>query len=83
MTIEKMESKTRKRGIITVRQECHYFAKTYTNESLYSIGAGIGKVDHGTVLNSIKRINNFIDTDKSFKREIKDIDGILKYKLLK
>ena len=41
---------------------------------LKQIGREIGGKDHATVLHSIKAINNLIDTDRSFRQLIDEID---------
>ena len=51
-----------------------FFAKSYTKNSLATIGAQIGGKDHATVLHACKTVNNLIETDKRFKRYITDIE---------
>ena len=69
---------TGKREIVEPRQIAHYFSKIHTKGSLVSIGNIIGKKDHATVLNSIKAINNFIDTDKKFTKKLNEIEKMIK-----
>lgn len=60
--------KTRKREIIFYRQLIQHFCYIYkTNESLAFIGQQTGNVDHATILNSNRRINDYRDTDKNFR----------------
>ena len=50
--------------IVSARQMCHKLAKELTKLSLNMIGQQIGSRAHDNVLNSIKSINNRIDTEK-------------------
>lgn len=73
ITIEAIQSKTRKRDIVQARQMVMYFAKKYTKNSLSTIGEQIGKRDHATVLHACKTIDNLAETDKNFRGYIEDI----------
>ncbi len=77
VTKEAVQSKTRKRDVVQVRQITMYLSKQYTNTSLVSIGSKIGKRDHSTVLHACKTVNDLIDTDRNFKSNIKDIESKL------
>lgn len=78
---EILNSKTRKREIVQLRQICHYFANEYLKYPSGRIGKEIGNKDHATVLYSIKTINNLIETDKYFASDIESIDNIIKSNL--
>lgn len=71
--LELMNSETRRREIVQVRQIAMFFAKGETGKSLESIGNKIGGKDHGTVLHAIKTVKNLIETDKKFKNQIIEI----------
>ena len=66
-------STSRKRNIIEPKQVTHSLCKELTKERLANIGFNVGMVDHATVLNSIKRIKNYCETDKIFKIKIENI----------
>lgn len=74
MPVELMKSKTRKREIVQARQIAMYFSKKLTKSSLASIGMQCGGKDHATVLHACKTVNNLIDTDKTFRKFINDLD---------
>lgn len=74
MPVELMKSKTRKREIVQARQIAMYFSKKLTKSSLASIGMQCGGKDHATVLHACKTVNNLIDTDKTFRKYINDLD---------
>lgn len=75
---EMLQSKTRKREIVQARQIAMYFSKSLTKSSLATIGAHIGGKDHATVLHACKTVNNLIETDKSFRLQIDEIEKKLK-----
>lgn len=70
---EMIEVKTRKREVVQARQVCHFFYKSFTDKSLASIGALVGSKDHATVLHSVKTVNNLIDTDVRFRKQIEEL----------
>jgi chromosomal replication initiator protein len=73
-----IRSKTRKREIVQARQVAMYFSKSLTKSSLATIGSQIGGKDHATVLHACKTVNNLIETDKSFRIQIDEIEKKLK-----
>ena len=73
MSVETLQSKTRKRHIVQARQLAMFFAKKMTKSSLASIGSQIGKRDHATVLHACKTVNNLTETDRDFKKYVEDL----------
>lgn len=67
ITIEQIESKSRKHEITLARQMSIYLTKQLTELSLKTIGANFGGRDHSTVLHSCQAIENYLITDKSIK----------------
>jgi len=67
-------TKSRKREIVQARQIAMYFSKNYTNYSLSAIGEIVGKKEHGTVLHACKQITNLLETNKSLKKQIQEIE---------
>ncbi|MBE0638795.1 MAG: chromosomal replication initiator protein DnaA [Bacteroidales bacterium] len=78
LTIEEMNSKTRKRNIVQARQLAMYFAKEHTKASLTTIGLHCGNKDHATVLHSCRTVKNLVETDKDFKIYVDDLDRMIK-----
>jgi chromosomal replication initiator protein len=76
--VDMMNSKTRKREIVQARQLSMYFSKKLTNSSLSTIGMHCGKKDHATVLHACRAISNLIDTDKTFRIQVEDIEKKIK-----
>lgn len=76
---EQMQNNTRKRETVQARQVAMYFCKNFTKSSLASIGSQIGGKDHATVLHAYKTVNNLLETDKNFKRQIEEIEKKLKF----
>ncbi len=76
--LEKLKSKSRKRDTVQVRQLAMYFSKLYTKSSLAVIGNKCGNKDHATVLHACKTVRNLLDTDKSFKKYVDELENIIK-----
>ena len=74
LNIELLKSKTRKREVVQARQIAMFFSKKLTKSSLANIGAHCGGKDHATVLHACKTVNNLMDTDKTFRGYIADLD---------
>jgi len=75
---EHLLSKTRKREIVQARQIAMYLSRNLTKTSLASIGAQIGGKDHATVLHAYNTVCDLMDTDRSFRQYVVDIEKILK-----
>lgn len=68
-------SSKRSQEIVMARQVAIYFCRKYMERySLQQIGACFGGRDHSTVLNAIKKINGFMESDPSIKVTIETID---------
>lgn len=65
-----LDTKTRKREIVTARQIAMYFSKQYTTASLAVIGREIGGKDHATVLHACKTIADLSDTERLFRGKL-------------
>ena len=74
ISIEQMKDKARKKEIVIARQVAMYFSKDFTNNSLKSIGFHFGGRDHSTVIHAVQSVNDMIDTDSIFKKNIKEIN---------
>ncbi|MCD4773289.1 MAG: chromosomal replication initiator protein DnaA [Bacteroidales bacterium] len=78
ITLDMINSKTRKREIVQARQIAMFFSKRHTKSSLATIGLHCGNKDHATVLHACKTINNLIDTDKQFKIYVEELEKKIK-----
>jgi hypothetical protein len=81
ISVEDMLKKTRKREIVTARQEAMSLARKHTCLSLVKIGEMIGNKDHATVLHAEKVISNLLETDKLFKHKYDSLDRSISLKL--
>lgn len=79
ISLEMINSKTRKREIVQARQLAMYFSKKHTKNSLASIGIACGNKDHATVLHACRTVNNLLETDRQFKTHVEEIDKKLKF----
>lgn len=68
-----IRSKKRSQDIATARQIVMYLCRQHTVLSLQTIGDAVGGKDHATVMNGIKRVENRIKEDSSFKTLIETI----------
>lgn len=67
LTLEQVESKSRKHEITLARQMAMYLSKKMTPNSLKTIGSYFGNRDHSTVLHSCQAIENYLVTDNTVK----------------
>ena len=74
ISIEDMKDKARKKEIVIARQVAMYFSKDFTNNSLKSFGFHFGGRDHSTVIHAVQSVNDMIDTDSIFRKNIKEIN---------
>lgn len=70
---EKLLQKTRKREIVQARQITMYLAKTFTKNSLKTIGEHFGGRDHTTVIHSCQTVKDLMDTDAMFKESVLEL----------
>lgn len=73
-----IHSKSRKREIVQARQITMFLSKKYTDCSLSHIGKIVGKKDHATVLHACKTIKDQMETDKTFRSSVEEIENLLK-----
>lgn len=73
VSYDKLLQKTRKREIVQARQITMYLAKTFTKNSLKTIGEHFGGRDHTTVIHSCQTVKDLMDTDSSFKESVMEL----------
>lgn len=71
--LELIQGKTRKRKVVVARQTSMYLAKQFTDLSLKAIGSAFGGRDHSTVIYSIKTVEQLMDTDSQYEKEVQSI----------
>ena len=74
ITTDQFLSKTRKREIVQARQIAMYLSRNLTKTSLSSIGTQLGGKDHATVLHACNTVCDLMDTDRSFRGYVADIE---------
>ncbi len=72
-----INTRSRKREVVQVRQVAMYLAKKYLDMSTSKIGLHVGNRDHATVLHACKTITNLAETDKQFRIELNEIENSL------
>lgn len=70
---DKLLQKTRKREIVQARQITMFLAKSFTKNSLKTIGEHFGGRDHTTVIHSCQTVKDLMDTDNSFKDSVLEL----------
>lgn len=70
---EKLQQKTRKREIVQARQITMFLAKSFTKNSLKTIGEHFGGRDHTTVIHSCQTVKDLMDTDTLFKENVAEL----------
>jgi chromosomal replication initiator protein len=73
VSYDKLLQKTRKREIVQARQITMYLAKTFTKNSLKTIGEHFGGRDHTTVIHSCQTVKDLMDTDSLFKESVMEL----------
>lgn len=74
ISIDLLNSKTRRREIVQARQLAMHFAKKHTKSSLATIGLHCGNRDHATVLHACRTVKNLIEIDKKFRTYAEEIE---------
>ena len=77
LDFERFNSTERTREIAQARQIAMYLSKQHTKAPLTAIGAAIGGRNHATVLHSCKAVSNLMETDKSFRRQVEEIEKLV------
>ncbi|MFB3886195.1 MAG: chromosomal replication initiator protein DnaA [Thermodesulfobacteriota bacterium] len=73
--IADLKVKRKYKGYLIPRQVAMYFSRKLTNASLLEIGEKFGGKDHSTVLHSIKKVEERISQEPSFKEMLEDLRG--------
>ncbi|MBE7028972.1 MAG: chromosomal replication initiator protein DnaA [Clostridia bacterium] len=68
-----IKSRTRKEDILIINQIIMYVMKSVLDVSLSKIGEKMGGRSHSTVLSSLTKIEEKIESDEKFKNEIEEI----------
>jgi chromosomal replication initiator protein len=78
ISVELLESKTRKHEVVVPRQVAMYLAKQLTSLSLKSIGLHFGGRDHTTVLHSIQTVEGYLVTDPTIAQAVEQLKRTLR-----
>ncbi len=73
-SLQDLRSQGRDKKLSLVRQLAMYLMKKLTNKSLHEIGLFLGRKDHTTVLHAINKIENYLQNDVTFNKEIKRLE---------
>ena len=78
MKISDLKMKRKNKGFVVPRQIAMYLCRKLTNASLLEIGDKFGGKDHSTVLHSIKKVEEKMSMEPSFKELIDKLQGRIK-----
>jgi len=71
-------SKRRTKDLTVPRQVAMYLIKTVLDTSLVQIGLVFGGRDHSTVIHSIRKVEQDMEVDSAFRREVEDTQAELR-----
>lgn len=77
VTVNELQSKSRKKTVTIPRQIAMYLARKHTEESLADIGKAFNR-DHSTVLHSIKVVSNKLVRDTSVNAQLEILSNKLR-----
>lgn len=80
VSVSAINSKSRKRDLVTARQLSMYFAQKYTKMPASRIGKLVGGRDHSTVIHSCSQVEIRMKCDKKFSEEMQSIENSFKLK---
>lgn len=73
-----LSSKSRKQTIVQARQLAMFLIHKYTDTTYSHIGRMFGKRDHSTVLYACNQVTRRIGVEKTFRREVEELESVLK-----
>jgi chromosomal replication initiator protein len=76
--ISDLKVKKKYKGYLIPRQIAMYLSRKLTNASLIEIGERFGGKDHSTVLHSIKKVEERVSKESSFKETIENLNSRIK-----
>ncbi len=76
-----IQTKSRKREVVQVRQLAMFLAKKHTELPTSKIGLLIGNRDHATVIHACKIVREQAEVDKAFLAEIEEIEASFKTRI--
>ncbi len=79
--VEKIQGKTRRQPIVEARQLSMFMAKKMTQQSLKAIGQSFGGRDHSTVIYSCRTVQNMMDTNEDFRKNVNELEKKIRMSL--
>lgn len=80
VTVQNINSRSRKHDYVVARQVCMYLAQKYTKMPASRIGKLVGGRDHSTVIHSCSQVEQRLKVDKAFLDDISSIETSFKLK---
>jgi hypothetical protein len=85
VSVEQIETRTRKPGIVFARYVCMFFLRRYTMFSLGEIAAMLGDAvsNHTTVIHGLENVSDKMDAYPEIREQIEYIDQLIRNNLMK
>ena len=77
VTPDGLKSKTRTKTLTTPRQVAMYLCRELLGLQLVEIGNAFGGRDHSTVIHSLERVAECLNTDEQFRARVQKVRGML------
>ncbi len=81
VSVDTLQSKTRKRHVVIARQMSMYLIQKLTDQTLKTIGETLGGRDHSTVIHAVKTIRDLIETDLLIKEAQEELEKKIRLSL--
>lgn len=76
VTAEDLKGQSRTKDIVNARQIAMYISRELLAEmSLPAIGKAFGNKDHTTVMHSIRKVEDKLESDPTFRKQINELEG--------
>ena len=73
VTVDGLRSKTRTKTLTVPRQAAMYLLRQITGLQLVEIGAAFGNRDHSTVIHSLERVEEMLQTEPHFRERVENL----------
>jgi chromosomal replication initiator protein len=73
VTVDGLRSKTRTKTLTVPRQAAMYLLRQITGLQLVEIGAAFGNRDHSTVIHSLERVEDMLQSDELFRGRVEKL----------
>ena len=76
VSVNDVKGQCRKRIFTVARQSAIFFIRKYTNKTFMQIAEMFNR-DHSSIIYSVNTVNDFMQTDKEYKKQMVKLDAII------